>query len=149
MNYWCVPKVLHINGSYPIIVFPKSSELLMCPQGPPHQCNGVYPIIAFPKLSSLLMCPQGHPRQLGPILSWHFPMVLNAKAKNTSNLDLFTGASDDKLKSLSYFRNYPKWIKGASIWMQGRDNFCGQVSFTLTSITSTFNCKYILTTYYA
>ena len=33
-----------------------------------------------------LMCPQGHPHQPGPIkypiLSWHFPMVLNAMAKN-------------------------------------------------------------------
>ena len=42
------------------------------------------------------MCPQGPPHQLGPILSWHFPMVLNAKAKNNSNLDLFTGVSYDK-----------------------------------------------------
>ena len=23
LNYWCVPKVLHINGAYPIIAFPK------------------------------------------------------------------------------------------------------------------------------
>ena len=38
------------------------------------------------------MCPQGPPHQLGPILSWHFPKM----AKNNSNLDLFTGASDDK-----------------------------------------------------
>ena len=35
------------------------------------------------------MCPQGHPHQPGPILypilSWHFPMVLNAMAKNIIN----------------------------------------------------------------
>ena len=29
-----------------------------------------------------------------------------------------------KLKCLSYFRNYPKRLKGASIWMQRKDNFC-------------------------
>ena len=49
------------------------------------------------------MCPQGHPHQLGPILSWHFPMVLNANAKNNSiNLDLFTGVSYDKKKWNAY-----------------------------------------------
>ena len=42
----------------------------------------------WPKIpkSKWLMCPQGHPHQPGPILfpilSWHFPMVLNTMAKN-------------------------------------------------------------------
>ena len=55
----------------------------------------------WPKISKSkwLMCPQGHPHQPGPILypilSWHFPMVLNAMAKNSKFPSLQVNPSND------------------------------------------------------
>ena len=78
LNDWCVPKVIHINQGLSYIISYHGISL--------------WSSMPWPKISKSkwLMCPQGHPHQPGPILypilSWHFPMVLNAMAKKYIHL---------------------------------------------------------------
>ena len=77
------------------------------------------------------------------ILSWHFPMVLNAKAENNSNLDLFMSLRWQKTENPIILKNWSKLIKrcfNCQNFKRGREtifvpcNLCQLISKDLLTI---------------